>query len=62
MVFSHQKLIFQLANGLNLLKKIYEISKKNKIPIIVGGTGLYFKAIINGISKILNIKNQIEIK
>ena len=36
--------------------KIDNIKKKNKTPILVGGTGLYFKAIINGISKIPNIK------
>ena len=39
-----------------MLKKINEISKKNKIPIIVGGTGLYFNTITKGISKIPNIK------
>ena len=36
--------------------KINQIMKKDKIPILVGGTGLYFKAIIDGISKIPNIK------
>ena len=29
--------------------------KKEKIPIIVGGTGLYFNTITKGISKIPNI-------
>ncbi len=33
--------------------KIKNIKKKNKIPILVGGTGLYFKALIDGIVKIL---------
>ena len=33
-------------------KKIQEIVKKKKIPIIVGGTGLYFKSLINGMAKI----------
>ena len=35
--------------------KITNIKKKNKIPILVGGTGLYFKAIIDGIVKIPDI-------
>ena len=33
-------------------EKLDEILKKKKIPIIVGGTGLYIKSAINGISKI----------
>ena len=36
--------------------KIHQIIKKGKVPILVGGTGLYFKAITEGISKIPNIK------
>ena len=36
-------------------KKIEEIRKKKKIPILVGGTGLYFKALIDGLVKIPNI-------
>jgi len=36
-------------------KKINEILKKKKTPVIVGGTGLYFKSLINGISQIPNI-------
>ena len=31
------------------IKKIKEIRKKNKVPILVGGTGLYFKALFEGI-------------
>ena len=55
--FQPSKINFSTGKWLKLVKKkIHEISKKNKIPIIVGGTGLYFKAIINGISKIPNIK------
>ena len=37
------------------LKKIKEKKKKNKIPILVGGTGLYFKSITNGLVKIPKI-------
>ena len=36
-------------------KKINEIRKKNKIPILVGGTGLYFKALVDGLVKIPKI-------
>ena len=36
-------------------KKINEILKKKKTPIIVGGTGLYFKSLIDGIARIPNI-------
>ena len=34
------------------IKLIKQIHKKNKIPILVGGTGLYFRAITNGLAKI----------
>ena len=37
------------------LKKIEEIKKRKKIPILVGGTGLYFQSLINGLVKIPNI-------
>ena len=36
-------------------KKIVEIRKKNKIPILVGGTGLYFKALTEGLVEITSI-------
>ncbi|EMH80444.1 tRNA isopentenyltransferase MiaA [alpha proteobacterium HIMB114] len=36
-------------------KKINEIIKKKKTPIIVGGTGLYFKSLTDGIAQIPNI-------
>ena len=41
-------------------KTIKEIQKRNKIPILVGGTGLYFKAVIDGLVKIpkVNIKKR----
>ena len=35
--------------------KINTIKKRNKIPILVGGTGLYFKALTDGLVKIPNI-------
>ena len=37
------------------IKKIKEIRKRNKIPIFVGGTGLYFKSLTDGLTKIPNI-------
>tara|TARA_B100000953_G_scaffold271498_1_gene242410 strand:- start:394 stop:1302 length:909 start_codon:yes stop_codon:yes gene_type:complete len=44
-------------------KKIKEIQKKNKVPILVGGTGLYFKAITEGLVKIpkipLNLRKKV---
>ena len=36
-------------------KKIKEIQLRNKTPILVGGTGLYFKALTDGLVKIPNI-------
>ncbi len=38
--------------------KINLCIKKNKIPIVVGGTGLYFNTITKGISKIPDIDNK----
>jgi tRNA dimethylallyltransferase len=35
--------------------KIKQIKRKKKLPILVGGTGLYFKALIDGLVKIPNI-------
>ncbi len=47
---------FSSGQWLNLVKnKIIEIRKKKKIPVIVGGTGLYFKILIDGLVKIPKI-------
>src|SRR6056300_895307 len=35
-------------------KKIQEIKNKKKVPILVGGTGLYFKALVDGLIEIPN--------
>ena len=43
-------------------KKIKEIQLRNKTPILVGGTGLYFKALTNGLVKIPNIPFKIRNK
>ena len=37
------------------IKKIKEIKQKKKVPILVGGTGLYFQSLINGLVKVPNI-------
>ena len=43
-------------------KKIKEIQSRNKIPILVGGTGLYFKSLTDGLVKIPNIPLKIRNK
>jgi tRNA dimethylallyltransferase len=40
------------------IKKIKDIKKRKKVPILVGGTGLYFKSLTNGLVKIPNIPIQ----
>ena len=39
-------------------KKIQQIKKKNKIPILVGGTGLYFKSLTDGLVRIPKISSK----
>jgi tRNA dimethylallyltransferase len=47
---------FSTGDWLNLvIKKIREVQKRKKTPILVGGTGLYFKALTDGLVKIPNI-------
>ncbi len=47
---------FSTGSWLRLVKKkIQEIKKRNKTPILVGGTGLYFKSLTDGLVKIPNI-------
>ncbi|MDC0615914.1 tRNA (adenosine(37)-N6)-dimethylallyltransferase MiaA [Candidatus Pelagibacter sp.] len=44
---------FSTGQWLNTaIKKIKEIKKRKKIPILVGGTGLYFQSLIDGLVKI----------
>ena len=38
-----------------VIKKIKEVKKRKKTPILVGGTGLYFKALTDGLVIIPNI-------
>ena len=54
--FISVKKYFSAGDWLRLVKiKINECHKNKKIPIIVGGTGLYFNTITKGITKIPNI-------
>ena len=47
---------FSTGDWLKLVKqKIYDIKKRKKTPILIGGTGLYFKALTDGLVKIPNI-------
>ncbi len=54
--FQSVKKKFSTGKWLNLAnEKITLIKKRKKIPILVGGTGLYFKALTDGLVKIPNI-------
>mgnify|MGYP001225017224 FL=1 len=54
--FQSVKKSFSTGDWLKLVnKKILELKKRKKVPIIVGGTGLYFKALTNGLVSIPNI-------
>ena len=61
--FQSVKKNFSTGNWLKLVhKKILEIKKRKKIPIIVGGTGLYFKALTDGLVSIPNIPIKLRAK
>jgi tRNA dimethylallyltransferase len=58
---------FSTGQWLNTaIKKIKEIKKRKKIPILVGGTGLYFQSLVDGLVKIpeipLKFRNRIRLK
>jgi tRNA dimethylallyltransferase len=54
--FQSVKKNFSTGEWLKLVnKKILDIKKRKKIPILVGGTGLYFKALTEGLVRIPNI-------
>ena len=64
--FHDVKKNFSTGNWLKLVfKKIKEIKKRKKMPILVGGTGLYFKALTDGLVKLpsipIKIRNQIRL-
>ena len=57
---------FSTGQWLNIaIKKIKEIKKRKKIPILVGGTGLYFQSLIDGLVKIpeipIKFRNQVRL-
>ena len=54
--FQNVKKKFSTGRWLKLANKnILDIKKRKKVPILVGGTGLYFKALTDGLVKIPNI-------
>ena len=54
--FQSVKKKFSTGDWLKLANnKIQEVRKRNKTPILVGGTGLYFKALTDGLANIPNI-------
>jgi len=54
--FQSVKRKFSTGDWLKLVKqKIIDLKKRKKIPILVGGTGLYFKSLTEGLVKIPNI-------
>ena len=54
--FISAKKIFSTGHWLKYAnKKILDIKKRKKVPIFVGGTGLYFKALTDGLVNIPNI-------
>jgi len=54
--FQSVKKNFSTGDWLKLVnQKILDLKKRKKIPILVGGTGLYFKSLIEGLVNIPNI-------
>ena len=61
--FRNSRKYFSTGDWLKLvIKKIHEVKKRKKIPILVGGTGLYFKALIEGLVEIPIIPLSLRIK
>ena len=58
--FQSVKRKFSTGDWLKLVnQKIIQIKNRKKVPILVGGTGLYFKALTEGITNIPNIPNKL---
>ena len=54
--FQSVKKNFSTGDWLKLVnQKIFDLEKRGKVPILVGGTGLYFKALTEGLTNIPNI-------
>ena len=61
--FLSSKKHFSTGAWLKLVKKQIKLCLKNKkIPILVGGTGLYFDAVTKGMTKIPNIDFKFRVK
>ncbi len=61
--FQNVKKNFSTGDWLKLVnKKILDIKKRKKTPILVGGTGLYFKALTEGLVSIPNVPFKIRKK
>ncbi|MDA9731274.1 tRNA (adenosine(37)-N6)-dimethylallyltransferase MiaA [Candidatus Pelagibacter sp.] len=61
--FQNVKKKFSTGSWLRIVNKtILEIKKRKKVPILVGGTGLYFKALTEGLVKIPNIPTKYRIQ
>ena len=61
--FRHVKKNFSTGDWLKIInKKILDLKKRKKTNILVGGTGLYFKALTNGLVNIPNIPIRFRIK
>ena len=57
--FQNVKKNFSTGDWLKLVnQKITSLNKRKKVPILVGGTGLYFKALTDGLVNIPNIPNK----
>ncbi len=57
--FKNSKKDFSTGDWLKIvIKKINEIQNRKKIPILVGGTGLYFKALTEGLVEISSIPSK----
>ena len=57
--FQSVKKNFSTGDWLKLAqKKIFEVKKRGKIPILVGGTGLYFKALTEGLVEIPKVEKK----
>ena len=54
---------WSVGKWINEINKILkDVIKRKKVPIVVGGTGLYFKAITDGLSPIPDIDKSIRLK
>ena len=61
--FNSVKKIFSTGHWLKLvIKKIHDQWENDKTPIVVGGTGLYFKALTDGLAEIPEIPSNIKKK